>query len=87
MSQSPPSPLTPLTPLDTARQKAEERVAKARRDAELKMAEMRTAVETEVGFLTGKKHFLMLLAAGAGGFALALRRGRRSRRQLKGRRR
>ncbi len=86
MSQSPLTPLTPLPPLDTARQQAELRVAKARREAELKMAEMRTAVETEVGFLTGKKHFLMLLAAGAGGFALALRRGR-SRKQLRGRRR
>ncbi len=73
--------------LDEARAEAEQRVAKARREAELKMAEMRTAVETEVGFLTGKKHFLMLLAASAGGFALALRGGRRSRKQLRGRRR
>lgn len=79
--------MSETTPLETARQRAEERVAKARREAELKMAQMRTAVETEVGFLTGKKHFLMLLAAGAGGFALALRRGRRSQKQLKGRRR
>ncbi len=76
-----------MSRLDEARAEAEQRVAKARHEAELKMAEMRTAVETEVGFLTGKKHFLMLLAAGAGGFALALRRGRRSRKQIRGRRR
>jgi hypothetical protein len=38
---------------------------------------VRTAVKTEVGVLPKKKYLLMTLAAGAAGFAVALRRGRR----------
>ena len=74
--------------LEEARRQAELRVAEARRQAELRLTEVRTAVETEVGILPKKKHMLFLLAAGAGGLALALRRGRRGkkpRRALKGR--
>jgi hypothetical protein len=74
--------------LDEARREAELRVAEARREAERRLTEVRSAVETEVGILPKKKHILMLLAAGAGGLALALRRGRRGRkprRALKGR--
>ncbi len=54
------------------------RVDDARREAERRMSEVRSAIETEVGLLPQKKYVLMLLAAGAGGFALALR-GRRRR--------
>jgi hypothetical protein len=74
--------------VEEARREAELRVAEARREAERRLTEVRTAVETEVGILPKKKHILMLLAAGAGGLALALRRGRRGkkpRRALKGR--
>lgn len=74
--------------LEEARRQAELRVAEARRQAELRLTEVRAAVETEVGILPKKKHVLLLLAAGAGGLALALRRGRRGkkpRRALKGR--
>lgn len=74
--------------VEEARRQAELRVAEARREAERRLTEVRTAVETEVGILPKKKHVLMLLAAGAGGLALALRRGRRGRkprRALKGR--
>jgi len=64
------------------------RLDEARREAERRMTDVRSAVETEVGILPRKKQILMLLAAGAGGFALALRRGRRRqklRRALKSR--
>ena len=72
------------TQLEEARRQAELRVEQARREAEKRLTDVRTAVETEVGILPKKKHVLMLLAAGAAGMALALRRGRRkSRRKLK----
>jgi hypothetical protein len=77
-----------MSRVDEARREAELRVAEARREAERRLTDVRSAVETEVGILPRKKHILMLLAAGAGGLALALRRGRRGRkprRALKGR--
>jgi hypothetical protein len=77
-----------MSRVEEARREAELRVAEARREAERRLSEVRSAVETEVGILPRKKHILMLLAAGAGGLALALRRGRRGRkprRALKGR--
>ena len=68
------------TQLEEARRQAELRVEQARREAEKRLTDVRTAV----GVLPRKKHVLMLLAAGAAGMALALRRGRRkSRRKLK----
>ena len=72
--------------LEEARREAERRLEQSRREAELRLAEVRTAVETEVGILPRKKYLLMALAAGAAGFALALRRKgkrRRSRKKLK----
>jgi hypothetical protein len=74
-----------MSAVDEARREAELRVAEARREAERRLTEVRSAVETEVGILPKKKHILFLLAAGAGGLALALRRGRKPRRKLKGR--
>lgn len=72
------------TQLEEARRQAELRVEQARREAEKRLTDVRTAVETEVGILPKKKHVLMLLAAGAAGMALALRRGRKkSRRKSK----
>lgn len=56
-----------------------DRVELARHEAERRMAEVRAAITTEVGFAPGRKYLLLLLAAGAGGFALALRRSRRKR--------
>jgi hypothetical protein len=75
-----------MSRVDEARREAELRVAEARREAERRLTEVRAAVETEVGILPKKKHVLLLMAAGAAGLALALRRGRRPRRKLKGRR-
>lgn len=61
-----------------------DRLEEARRKAEERLVEVRTAVKTEVGILPKKKYVLLTLAAGAAGFALALRRGkRRSRKRLK----
>ncbi|HEX2224640.1 MAG TPA: hypothetical protein VHN15_10580 [Thermoanaerobaculia bacterium] len=68
--------------LEEARQAAERRVAAARRQAELRLTEVREAVRSEVGFAPQKKYLVLLLAAGAGGFALAFTRRRRKR--LKG---
>jgi hypothetical protein len=71
--------------LEEARRTAELRLEQARREAEERLVEVRTAVKTEVGILPKKKYVLMTLAAGAAGFALALRRGkRRSTKRLKG---
>lgn len=70
--------------LEEARRAAELRLEQARREAEERLVEVRTAVKTEVGILPKKKYVLLTLAAGAAGFALALRRGkRRSRKRLK----
>jgi hypothetical protein len=72
--------------LEEARRAAELRLMETRREAEMRLAEVRTAVKTEVGILPKKKYVLLTLAAGAAGFALALRRGKkRSRKRLKGR--
>ena len=72
--------------LEEARRAAELRLVETRRQAEERLAEVRTAVQTEVGILPKKKYVLLTLAAGAAGFALALRRGKkRSRKRLKGR--
>ena len=71
------------TPLEEARRQAELRVEQARREAEKRLTDVRTAVQTEVGILPKKKHVLMLLAAGAAGMALAMRRGKSRRRKLK----
>ncbi|HEY0511274.1 MAG TPA: hypothetical protein VGH73_05190 [Thermoanaerobaculia bacterium] len=63
--------------LEEARREAERRLQESRREAELRLADVRTAVKTEVGVLPRKKYLLMTLAAGAVGFAVAVRRGRR----------
>lgn len=63
--------------LDEARREAESRLEEARRDAETRLTEVRSALETEVGFAPKRKYLLMALAAGAMGFAVALKRRRR----------
>jgi len=64
--------------LDSARSAAEARLEASRRDAEDRLAAIRTSLTREVGFAPKKAYLLLLLAAGATGFALALRRfGRR----------
>ena len=62
--------------LEEARLQAERRLEESRREAEMRLAEVRTAVQTEVGIVPRKKYWLMALAAGAAGFAIAVRRGR-----------
>ncbi len=68
--------------LEEARREAERRIEESRREAELRLAEVRSALETEVGFAPKRKYLLMALAAGAMGFAVAVRRGKR-RKKLK----
>jgi hypothetical protein len=68
--------------LEEARREAERRLEESRREAELRLAEVRTAVKTEVGVLPKKKWVMMALAAGAAGFAVAVRK-KRTRRQKK----
>jgi hypothetical protein len=58
---------------------AERRLQAARRRAEDTLATVRTAIAGEVGAAPRKRYLLLLLTAGAVGFALALRR-RRSKR-------
>lgn len=72
-----------MSRLDETRREAELRVARARREAELRLSRVRSALETEVGILPAKRHVLFLLAAGAAGLALALRRTRKTRRKLR----
>lgn len=66
-----------------AQREAQLRVEEARRDAERALTQVRTAVDAEVGILPRKKHVLFLLAGGAAGLALALRRRKSRRRKLK----
>jgi hypothetical protein len=71
--------------LEEARQEVERRLEESRREAELRLAEVRTAVQTEVGIVPKRKYWAMALAAGAAGFAVAMRRrGKRRRKLLKG---
>jgi hypothetical protein len=63
--------------LEEARREAERRLEESRRAAEMRLAEVRDAVKTEVGVVPRRKYWLMALAAGAVGFSLAVRRGRR----------
>jgi len=74
-----------MSRVEEARRKAELRLEQARRDAETRLTAVRSAMATEVGFAPRRKYLLLLLAAGAGGFALALRRarGRKVRRKLR----
>jgi hypothetical protein len=65
--------------LDEARRQVEILLEQSRREAEQRLTEVRTAVQTEVGAAPRKAYALLLLAAGAGGFALALRKSRRPR--------
>ena len=71
-----------MSRLDEARREAELRLEQSRKEAEARLSEVRNAIATEVGFVPRKKYLLMLLAAGAGGLAFALR-GRKGRRQRK----
>ena len=63
--------------LDEARLEAERRLEEARRAAEARLTEVRSALETEVGFAPKRRYLMMALAAGAMGFAVALKRKRR----------
>jgi hypothetical protein len=70
--------------LEEARQEVERRLEESRREAEMRLSEVRTAVQTEVGLVPKRKYWMMALAAGAAGFAVALRRrGKRVRKKLK----
>jgi len=73
-----------MSHLEEARREAERRLEESRREAELRLAEVRTAVKTEVGVLPKRKYVLLALAAGAAGFAMALRRGRHRSKAVKG---
>jgi len=64
---------------DEARREAERRLEESRREAEMRLADVRAAVETEVGNIPKRKYWLMAIAVGAAGFALALRGRRRKR--------
>ena len=66
--------------VEEARREAELRLEQARREAEMRLAEVRASVASEIGFAPKKKYLLLLLAAGAGGFAIALRGPRRRKR-------
>jgi hypothetical protein len=72
-----------MSRLEDARREAERRIEESRREAELRLADVRSALQTEVGFAPKRKYLLLALAAGAMGFAVALKRGRRLK-KLKG---
>lgn len=69
--------------LEEARREVERRLEESRREAEMRLAKVRTAVETEVGIVPKRKYWVMALAAGAAGFALAVRRGRKKRKKIR----
>ena len=68
--------------IESGRSTAEARLDASRRDAEDRLEAIRASLTREVGFAPRKAYLLLLLAAGATGFALALRRfGRRKARR------
>jgi hypothetical protein len=71
-----------MSRLEEVRREAERRLEESRREAEMRLAEVRAAVRTELGIVPKRRVWLMALAVGATGFAMALRRGRR-RKKLK----
>ena len=58
---------------------ADLRLEEARRDVELRLGELRSAIQEELGFVPRRRYWLVALVAGAGGLAFALRRKRRRR--------
>lgn len=73
-----------MSRLEEARREAERRIEESRRQAELRLADVRSALETEVGFAPKRKYLLMALAAGAMGFAVALKKRSRRKKLKKG---
>ena len=67
--------------VDEARRAAELRLEASRRLVEERLDEVKSAVETKVGAVPRNASLLMVMLAGAGGFALAFRQGRRARRR------
>lgn len=65
--------------LEEARRQVEVLLEQSRREAEERLTEVRTAVQTEVGSAPKKVYPVLLLAAGAVGFALARKRRPRKR--------
>lgn len=66
-----------MSRLEEARREAERRLEESRREAARRLGEVRAAVQSEIGLIPKRKYWLMAVAVGAAGFALALRRGRR----------
>ena len=64
---------------------ADQRLEEARRDVELRLGDLRSAIEEELGFLPGRKYWLVAAVAGAAGMAFALRRRKKKRRLSAGR--
>ncbi len=76
-----------MAPPDDTLRAAEQRLEEARRDVELRLGDLRSAIEDEFGFLPRKKQWLVAVLAGAAGLAFALRRKRKRRRLRLGARR
>jgi hypothetical protein len=70
-----------MSQVEEARRLAEQRLAESRRLAEERLAEVRVAAESDFGRLPRAASVLLVLVAGAGGLALALRGLRHRRRR------
>jgi hypothetical protein len=66
-----------MSGIEEARLKAERKLEQSRRDVEERLAEVKAAVETELGVVPKRGYMVLTLLAGAGGFVLGMKGVRR----------
>jgi hypothetical protein len=68
-----------MSRVDEARKEAERQLEESRKLAVTRLAEVKEAVTSEIGWIPKGAPWLLALVAGAGGFAMGFRRKRKRR--------